>query len=693
MTGLFGTLGDLALVALGFSFLILAHEAGHFFAARWARVRVEAFAIGFGPAIVSWRKGLGLRRGTSAREYEKLPLNEKARSSPTEYRLNWLPFGGYVKMLGQDDMDPAKRSDLPDSYTSKPVWKRMVIISAGVVTNLALAGALFVVVFMIGMTTEPPVIGEVAPGSAGATAEVSSGWDAAEPGLRSGDRVLSVNGYAPSDFGDVALEVAMARRGNPVEIVVSRAGAPGPVTLVARPQVDRGTRLLDLGAFPAVSATIVGERLKAEADREVVRTDLRRAGIEDIGFGATLVEVNGEPASSGHELVGAFEASNGAPVLATFRTADGAMREAAIAPWARLETATAPLPASDGGKAPVEIGVPHLLGLTAPLEIGAANEEALKQGLRTGDIFARVGGVEWPTYPMAIAEIRRNAGRTVEIDVLRGGGIERVAARVGSDGRIGFLPMTAAQTRAIVAGTIGRGRTTGAPPTPGDALGLPPGSEIVEAAGVPVSNFTDLRAAILAGAAESMDIPLAVRLPLGDFGRGPVETMVWRLSAGDVEALRAAGWSSPMGTWLFEPATTVLVADGPIEAMAMGVHKTHRVMLNTYLTLVRLFEGSVRVEHLKGPVGIAHLGTRVVERGFIYLVFFMALISVNLAVINFLPLPIVDGGHMVFLAIEGLTGRPVGEGVQSAAALLGLLLVGAVFLVVTFNDVRALFGG
>ena len=114
--------------------------------------------------------------------------------------------------------------------------------------------------------------------------------------------------------------------------------------------------------------------------------------------------------------------------------------------------------------------------------------------------------------------------------------------------------------------------------------------------------------------------------------------------------------------------------------------------MSTYLTFERLFEGTVKVEHLKGPVGIAHMGTRIAEKGIPWLLFFMALISVNLAVINFLPLPIVDGGQFIFLILEQIRGKPVSVEVQNIATVLGLVLIGAVFVVVTFHDIAGLFG-
>src|SRR5436309_10129403 len=93
--------GMVVLLVVGFGFVIFFHELGHFLAAKWVGIKVEQFAVGFGQAILSWRKGLGLRIGSSAAKYEELDRAGQAEGvSETEYRLNWIPLGGYVKMLG-----------------------------------------------------------------------------------------------------------------------------------------------------------------------------------------------------------------------------------------------------------------------------------------------------------------------------------------------------------------------------------------------------------------------------------------------------------------------------------------------------------------------------------------------------------------------------------------------------------------
>src|SRR3982751_5704563 len=131
---------SIALLAFGFGFVIFWHDLGPFLAAKWVGIKVEQFAVGFGQAIFSWRKGMGFTLGSSGRRYEELVKASESDSaekviadgvSETEYRLNWIPLGGYVKMLGQDDLNPNARSDDPRSYNAKSVPARMLVVSAG----------------------------------------------------------------------------------------------------------------------------------------------------------------------------------------------------------------------------------------------------------------------------------------------------------------------------------------------------------------------------------------------------------------------------------------------------------------------------------------------------------------------------------------------------------------------------------
>src|SRR3954447_20725081 len=156
----------IAALVFGFGFVIFFHELGHFLAAKWVGIRVEQFAVGFGQAICSWRKGFGFALGSSARRYEELAgRGEAANVGETEYRLNWIPLGGYVKMLGQDDLNPNAVVNDPRAYNMKPIGKRMVIVSAGVIMNIILAIIGFSILFKMGFDVPPPVVGQVYPNS------------------------------------------------------------------------------------------------------------------------------------------------------------------------------------------------------------------------------------------------------------------------------------------------------------------------------------------------------------------------------------------------------------------------------------------------------------------------------------------------------------------------------------------------
>jgi membrane-associated protease RseP (regulator of RpoE activity) len=137
--------------------------------------------------------------------------------------------------------------------------------------------------------------------------------------------------------------------------------------------------------------------------------------------------------------------------------------------------------------------------------------------------------------------------------------------------------------------------------------------------------------------------------------------------------------------------TKILKGENALDAIWIGIRKTHYFVIQVYQTIHRmLFARTVGVENMSGPVGIVALGGKVARSGLTDFLFFMALISANLAVINFLPLPIVDGGLMIFLLIEKIKGSPVSLRIQVITQFLGMFLIISAFIYVTFNDVMKL---
>src|SRR3954468_20669698 len=183
--------------------LVFVHELGHYLAARWRGVHVEAFSIGFGR-----------------------PLMKGTDRHGTEWRLGWLPLGGYVKMHGQEtpeDVSPEVRASWQPGRTfhGKSVGSRAIVVAAGPVANFLLAILLFAGLFM---TVGQPVGGT----GVGAVVEASA---AAQAGLKAGDEITALDGQKVNRFEQVQRYI-QSRAGQPIAVRVLRDGAEVTVTAV-----------------------------------------------------------------------------------------------------------------------------------------------------------------------------------------------------------------------------------------------------------------------------------------------------------------------------------------------------------------------------------------------------------------------------------------------------------------------------
>jgi regulator of sigma E protease len=186
-----------AIVSLGI--MILVHEWGHFVVARLCGVRVNVFSIGFGPRVWGWKRGT------------------------TDYRLSALPFGGWVKMAGDNPVE--ERSGADDEFLSKPRWQRALIAVAGPTMNVLLATLLMFFLFKVGVP-QPAFMGHPAQ-----VAVVMPDTPAAQAGIQPGDRIMEVNGTKVTKWDDALGQVAEAAPGKPVALVIERSGRSVPVTV------------------------------------------------------------------------------------------------------------------------------------------------------------------------------------------------------------------------------------------------------------------------------------------------------------------------------------------------------------------------------------------------------------------------------------------------------------------------------
>lgn len=181
------------------SFLIFFHELGHFLAAKSLGVKVEIFSIGFGKSLFE-------------REFKG-----------TKYRLSALPLGGYVKLKGQDDMQPNLENSDPDSYTILSPIKKIYILFAGPFFNLFLAFLLYVIIGNLGIQKLSTQIGTIAPNSAAALA-----------GIENNDTILAINGVKIQSFDEISKHLKL----EPLKILINRKGENLEFTLT--PKLGQG---------------------------------------------------------------------------------------------------------------------------------------------------------------------------------------------------------------------------------------------------------------------------------------------------------------------------------------------------------------------------------------------------------------------------------------------------------------------
>jgi regulator of sigma E protease len=189
-------------VAVILGFMILIHEFGHYAVAKLLGVRVEQFAIGFGKRLVGFRRG------------------------ETDYRINLLPLGGYVKMSGENPMD--ERTGDPGEFLSHSRWHRFLIAIAGPSMNILLAIGLLTVVYMVhyeypAVLDEPAVVGWVIPDT-----------PAAKAGIQAGDRLISIDGIQNPTWEQVNPREAMSPN-QPLDVTLERRGQTISMTIVPEP--------------------------------------------------------------------------------------------------------------------------------------------------------------------------------------------------------------------------------------------------------------------------------------------------------------------------------------------------------------------------------------------------------------------------------------------------------------------------
>lgn len=219
-------------------FLVVIHELGHFFAAKWFNIKVLEFGFGIPPR--AWGKKIG----------------------ETIWSLNWLPFGGFVRLMGEDETDKEVLGN-KRSFASQAVWKKILVVVAGVAMNLFLAWALFYIVLGVqGFKTKLPLLSDYKFAGVNQVVEnaifvsnIAKDSPAEKAGLKDGDRIIAINGN-PVTESDKFVDEIKASAGKEVTLTISniQGNDSKDITLVPRenPPVGQGALGVSLGGLQTV---------------------------------------------------------------------------------------------------------------------------------------------------------------------------------------------------------------------------------------------------------------------------------------------------------------------------------------------------------------------------------------------------------------------------------------------------------
>ena len=680
------------LVLIGVNMLIIVHEFGHFIVARLCGVRCDKFYIWFD--IYGWKIF-------------------KFKWGDTEFGLGVLPLGGYVKMLGQEDspgaikaeierarqaanqsrdgngavepekpLDNSRGSDsadhiaqletalyAKDSYLAKNVPQRMAIIVAGVVMNIIFAFICGVGAYMIGVKEESPIIGNTAPGS--------NAWAA---GLQPGDRVISIDGRPVRKFSDIRTSIIRTSNPEP-NFVIERPGIAEPIELKIAPSRtgkalmatigivnDRSLTLAEPAVYPWIEKTDETNKLKPGDSFE----------LKQFGDG-TFTQFQNMQTKWRKE-----------PLSYTFRRSGSDESTYVILPPIHTNT----------------------LGIVfKPGKIVKTQPHAAQFGFEGGDVLVSLDGEAIDPLKLSgqIYDISQAGGGTVTFVVERNGEQKTLEVDIPADQFDShILPAEFAQyacsdilgvafevTNIVQSGneSIEPGSTLEEISFPVETLSFTPfgvnksdnDRVVIRDTGV-FSNYTlALHSYFLPRWKEGKELTLTLKS-----GEKTVTTTV--------KVAQDPDWFAVDRGLNFDAAKFIDKAESFGGAIAMGADVTLQNTLLVYHTIRQLMRnvtgtGNVSPKGLGGPITIVYLAYSIASMGMAQYLLFLCLLSANLAVLNILPIPVLDGGHVVFLTYEAIFRKPPNENVQIILSYIGLFLLLSLMVWVFWLDISRLIWG
>lgn len=456
----------IALVLI-FGVLVMFHELGHFITARLVGMRVDEFAFGFGPKLITLFK-----RGD------------------TEYTIHPIPAGGFVKIAG---MEPGEE-DIPDGFQAQARWKRALVIFSGPVASFVLAVLAFLVVGTVwGFQTDKTI---------NRVLLVEPQTVAAKIGLRAGDRILSIDGKRVTD-GSQMVDLIHNKPGEKVSLVVEREG-----------QKMRKT------AVPGWSVTYLGANwsfVKSNRANVDVLAKGSAADMAGVKQDDTLLSINGQPIEGGREMVDAIKAAGDRPVELILRRGDETIKTT-VSPrlqWVKFLGARWIFPGAVADK----IASMKMRGGLEPYDLlVSVNGTKIKTGEQMLDALRTNRG-----QPLDLVVKRNDEEVALRVSPTASDYAQIESGRYSAIGLLGFMPQTAFERTSFVE-SIGRGLERTALVVQAVFYALSP-NRIAENVGGPVLIVQQTRTMVALGPSYVVQMAGMLSLSLGIINLIPIPVL------------------------------------------------------------------------------------------------------------------------------------------------------------------------
>ena len=312
-------------------------------------------------------------------------------------------------------------------------------------------------------------------------------------------------------------------------------------------------------------------------------------------------------------------------------------------------------------------------------------------GLKTGDRVTAINGepvLYWRDLEATFA--KQNPQQALQVDVERGPSAESSKAEVMS---VTLAPATLAkfnfetlklESSDLYLGTILDG-------TPAKSAGLMPGDRIVQINDTKIEKWDDVISSVKSYDGNKEGVKVQVQRGTELLKMTIIPQMISQMTSGGTEDKRYTIGVAPFINFAM-PEIVKVSTSNPVEAVKIGVQRTWDVSVMTAMSFVRLFEGRVSPKNIGGVISIGQAASETFKIGISPFLRMMGLISVNLFILNLLPIPVLDGGHLLFYTIEGLKGAPISMKKMEIAQQVGLVLLMSLMVFALFNDFTRLFG-